>query len=47
MTTPRKYHGDELPDGWRMVRLGDVAEVNREHWGPTSVLMKISRLTRK
>ena len=23
-----------LPDGWRLVRLGDVAEVNRQQWDP-------------
>ena len=27
MTTMRKYDNDALPDGWRIVRLGDVAEV--------------------
>ncbi len=27
MTALRKYHDDELPDGWRLVRLGDVAVV--------------------
>ena len=28
MSTTRKHDYAELPDGWRMVRLGDVAEVN-------------------
>ncbi len=28
MSTARKHDDAELPDGWRMVRLGDVAEVN-------------------
>jgi len=27
MTALRKYHDDELPDGWRLVRLGEVAVV--------------------
>ena len=25
----------QVPDGWQMVRLGDVAEVNRHSWNPT------------
>ena len=24
-----------IPEGWRLVRLGDVAEVNRSHWNPS------------
>ena len=24
-----------IPEGWRLVRLDDVAEVNRDHWNPT------------
>ena len=25
----------QVPDGWQVVRLGDVAEVNRHSWNPT------------
>ena len=25
----------QMPDGWRRVRLGDVAEINRSNWNPT------------
>ena len=28
MSAPRTYGDGVLPDGWRMVRLGDVANVN-------------------
>ena len=24
-----------IPEGWRLARLGDVVEVNRNHWDPT------------
>ena len=34
MNTVRKYDDAELPDGWRMVRLGDVVEINRRSWDP-------------
>ena len=27
MSTARKYDGAELPDGWRVVRLGDIVDV--------------------
>ena len=25
----------QIPKGWRLVRLGDVAEVNRSQWDPS------------
>ena len=28
MSTARKHDDGQLPDGWRMVRLGDVARVD-------------------
>ena len=28
MSVTRKYDGADLPDGWRMVKLGDVARVD-------------------
>ena len=34
MSPTRKYHNGELPDGWRMVRLGDVASLRREQVKP-------------
>ena len=35
MNTARKRDDAELPDGWRMVRLGDVVEINKLNWDPS------------
>ena len=36
MSTTLKHERVDLPDGWRMVKLGDVAEINRRNWDPSS-----------
>ena len=34
MTTPQTYGNGPVPDGWRWVRLGDVAQLNLGTWDP-------------
>ena len=34
MSAVRTYENGELPDGWRMVRLGNVVEINQRNWDP-------------
>ena len=42
MSTARKYDGAELPDGWRMVRLGDVAEAIMGQSPPGNTVVELN-----
>ena len=56
MSTARKCNGAELPDGWRMVRLGEVAQVDTggtpsrevpEYWGGEISWMASAEVSQK